>query len=141
MKKTTEDLQNIMKTKKSYAEFFEDEIDELEFQSLAEYLTMLLRQKKLNKNDVIARSNLDRSYGYQIFNGTKKKPARDKVLMLAIGMGLTPSETNKLLKICQYPELYVRLPRDAAIYFSIENHKNIMETNATLEESGMDILE
>ncbi|MBQ1545001.1 MAG: helix-turn-helix domain-containing protein [Clostridia bacterium] len=141
MKKTTEDLQNIMKTKKSYAEFFEEEIDELEFQSLAEYLNMLVKQKNLHKNDVIARSNLDRSYGYQIFNGTKTKPARDKVLMLAIGMGLTPAETNKLLKICQYPELYVRLPRDAAIYFSIDNGNDIMETNATLEENGMDILE
>ena len=61
MYKSTEELTNILKSKKSYTDFFHEEVGELEFKTIAEYLDMLLSEKKLQKNEVIARSNLDRN--------------------------------------------------------------------------------
>lgn len=141
MYRSTEELTNILKSKKSYTEFFREEVGELEFKSMAEYLSMLLTEKGLQKNEVIARSNLDRNYAYQIFNGRKQNPSRDKILMLAIGMGLTLEETRKLLKVSELPDLYVRGPRDSIIMLCIHNGKSLMETNEELSCYGVDILE
>ena len=98
MKKTTEELMEILKQKKSIHAYFTEEIDELEFASLAEYLELLLIEKGLRKSDVIKRSNMDKNYAYQIFNGNKTHPSRDKMIALAIGMGLNVLETRKLLR-------------------------------------------
>lgn len=98
MKKTTEELMEILKQKKSIHAYFTEEIDELEFASLAEYLELLLNEKGLRKSDVIKRSNMDKNYAYQIFNGNKTHPSRDKMIALAIGMGLNVMETRKLLR-------------------------------------------
>lgn len=141
MYRSTEELTNILKSKKSYTEFFQEEIGELEFKSMSEYLDMLLTEKHLQKNEVIARSNLDRNYAYQIFNGRKQKPSRDKILMLAIGMGLSLEETRKLLKVCELPDLYVRGPRDSILMFCIKNGEDLITTNEVLQNFGVDILE
>lgn len=141
MYRSTEELTNILKSKKSYSEFFQEEVGELEFKSMSEYLAMLLTQKGLQKNEVIARSNLDRNYAYQIFNGRKENPSRNKVLMLAIGMELSLEETRKLLKVCELPDLYVRIPRDSIIMLCIHQKKNLIETNEELSSYGVEILE
>ena len=141
MYRSTDELTKILKEKKSYTEFFQEEVGELEFKTIAEYLDMLLNEKKLQKNEVIARSNLDRNYAYQIFNGRKTNPSRDKMIMLSIGMGLTLEETRKLLKVSALPDLYVRSPRDSIIMFCLEQHKDLMATNEELNSFGMDILE
>ena len=88
MKKTTEELMEILKQKKSIHAYFTEEIDELEFASLAEYLELLLNEKGLRKSDVIKRSNMDKNYAYQIFNG-------NKTYCLHKGAGLM--EVNELL--------------------------------------------
>ena len=88
MKKSTGDLLKSLKSSRDYAEFLKKEIGELQFVTLSEYLDLLIESKKLKKSDIIVRSNLDKNYAYQIFNGTKTNPSRNKVLMLAFGMGL-----------------------------------------------------
>lgn len=141
MKKSTDELLNVLKSKRNYSEFIDEELDELYFQSTSEYLEMLLAQKKLKKSDVIKQSNLDKNYAYQIFNGNKTKPSRDKLLMLALGMHLNLEETRKLLKVSVAPDLYIRIPRDSAIMFCIENKMTLMETNEKLDDLSLDILE
>ena len=141
MYKSTEELTNILKSKKSYTDFFQEEVGELEFKTIAEYLEMLLSEKKLQKNEVIARSNLDRNYAYQIFNGRKTNPSRDKMIMLSIGMGLNLEETRKLLKVSSLSDLYIRNPRDSIIMYCLVQKNDLIETNETLSNYGMDILE
>lgn len=141
MYKSTEELTNILKSKKSYTDFFQEEVGELEFKTIAEYLDMLLSEKKLQKNEVIARSNLDRNYAYQFFNGRKTNPSRDKMIMLSIGMGLTLEETRKLLKVSSLSDLYIRNPRDSIIMYCLVQKSDLIETNETLSNYGVDILE
>lgn len=141
MEKSTNDLLGVLKSKKNYSEFFQDEIGELIFKNLDEYLGVLLKEKNLKKSEVIEKSNLDKNYAYQLFNGIKKNPSRDKILMLAFGMKLTLDETRKLLKIAGLSDLYVRIPRDSVIIFCLQNGKNLIETNEMLDDYALKILE
>lgn len=141
MEKSTNELLGVLKSKKNYSEFFQDEIGELIFKNLDEYLGVLLKEKNLKKSEVIEKSNLDKNYAYQLFNGIKKNPSRDKILMLAFGMKLTLDETRKLLKIAELSDLYVRIPRDSVIIFCIQNGKTLIETNEMLDDYNLKILE
>lgn len=141
MEKSTGELLQILKSKKTYEEFLKEEIGELYFSSIGEYLEMMLTKKKMKKSEVIEKSNLDKNYAYQIFNGNKKNPSRDKLIMLAIGMGMTIEETRKLLKLSGHSDLYIRSVRDAAIIFCIMNKKGIIETNEMLSDMSLDILQ
>ena len=141
MEKSTNELLGVLKSKKNYSEFFQNEIGELIFKNLDEYLGVLLKEKNLKKSEVIEKSNLDKNYAYQLFNGIKKNPSRDKILMLAFGMKLTLDETRKLLKIAELSDLYVRIPRDSVIIFCLQNGKNLIETNEMLDDYALKILE
>lgn len=141
MDKSTEELQKILKSKREYSDFFSQQVGELFFGSAAEYLEILMREKHLTKSEVIKRGNLDKNYAYQIFNGTKTNPSRNKVLMIAVGMELNVEETQKLLKMCGQTELYVRLPRDSVILYCLYKKKNIIETNELLNDYKLELLE
>lgn len=141
MEKSTGELLEILKSKKNYDEFLKEEIGELLFESLSDYLDTLVKNKGLKKSEIIERANLDRNYAYQIFNGYKKNPSRDKILMLAFGMKLNLAETEKLLKMAKLPALYVRDPRDNAIIFCINKGMTLIEANENLLDHHIAILE
>ncbi len=141
MKKSTGDLLKSLKSARTYEEFLNREISELNFGTLAEYLELLIASKSLKKSDIIVRGNLDKNYAYQLFNGTKTNPSRDKVLMLAFGMGLDYAETSVLLKNAKQPDLYVRDPRDSVIIFCLENHMTLIQANEKLMDNALKIME
>ena len=130
MEKSTDELMKILNSKKSYNEFFEEEVGELCFSSVADYLEVLLNEKHLDKN-----------YAYQIFNGNKLNPSRNKMLMLAFGMELSLNETRKLLKVCCLPDLYVRSPRDSIIIFGLNKKMSLIDVNESLSDFSFEILE
>lgn len=141
MEKSTTELLEVLKSKKTYEEFFEQELGELCFSSIAEYLELLLNEKGLSKSEVIKSANLDKNYAYQIFNGNKLNPSRNKIIMIAFGMGLSLTEARKLLKIAGLTDLYARSPRDSVIIFCLNKKMNLIQTNEQLNEFGLDILE
>ena len=141
MEKTTNELLEILESKKSIEAFFNEEIDELIFSSLSEYLELLISEKKLRKSTVIKRSNLDKNYAYQIFNGNKEKPSRNKVIMLAFGMGLSVLETRKLLKVAGVSDLYARNPRDSIIIYCLNKGLNLIDANEYLNDYNLELLE
>ena len=142
MKKTTEELMEILKQKKSIHAYFTEEIDELEFASLAEYLELpCLTKKDCGKAMSSSASNMDKNYAYQIFNGNKTHPSRDMMIALAIGMGLNVLETRKLLRIAGACDLYARNPRDSIFIYCLHKGAGLMEVNELLSDYNMDILE
>lgn len=141
MKKTTSQLLEILKEKKEYSDYLSQEVDEMIFSSVSEYLELLINEKKLKKSDIIRDGNIDRNYAYQIFNGTKLNPSRNKILMIAFGMHLSIEETRKLLKICALTDLYPRNARDGAILFALNKGLSLIEANELLNGLGLEILE
>ena len=88
---------------------------------------------------MIQQAQIDRTYGYQLFNGTRR-PSRDKVLQLALGMGLSLEETQHLLQAAGRSPLYPRLKRDAVLIFCLKNGYDLMETQEMLGKYDITLL-
>lgn len=138
--KTTEDLLGEIKRSNNILDYFADNREEMQLDSLPEYLEGWLKAKNLTKADVVRRSNLNKAYVYQIFLG-KKYPSRDKVIALAFGLGLDAAETQTLLKQAGYRELYPRDPRDALLLFAVEKNMSIIDANELLYDHNIEVLE
>lgn len=141
MKRSTEELLEILKKSSDIATFMdensEDMIDKI---PLCHYLDDILIQKKLKKSEVIRRSGLDRKYCYEIFAGTKS-PSRDKVLALCFAANLSDTETMQLLKSTGYPQLYARIERDSVILFALQHQLSLTDANDLLFEMDFPCLE
>lgn len=137
--KTTEELTHEIKSATDIDDYLSANSNHMLTTSLAEYLNTLLLQKKIRKADVIRGSLLSRAYVYKIFAG-EKMPSRDKLIALAFGLGLSDSETQKMLKLSGNQELYARNKRDAVIIFALQKNKSILEVNELLYDHQLTIL-
>lgn len=133
---TTGELMNGIIHTKDFDRYMRAHAGSLELMPLTEHLAKLLEEKQLTRAEVIRNGGIDRSFGYQVFNGTRK-PARDTVLQLAIGFGLDYAGTAELLRIARKSELYVRLRRDAIIIYSVSHGLSIYETQYMLLSEGL----
>ena len=88
---------------------------------------------------VIERSQIERTYGHQLFNGTRR-PSRDKVLQLALGLGLSVDETQRLLRAAGKSQLYPRLKRDAVILYALQKKLPILTVQENLTKYGLTLL-
>lgn len=126
--KSTSELLNDVKSAESIQKFLSENEEDLYNPQLKSHLQRLLKEKKVNKMQVIRRGALSENYAYQIFSGVKS-PSRDKVIQLAVGFGLDLEETSYLLKIAGLGELYPRTRRDAILIYCIEHRLTIMQIN------------
>lgn len=60
--------------------------------------------------------------------------------MLCFGLGLTVEETQQLLKITGYPQLYGKNERDNVILFGLTRKLSIIDINNILYDLNLDIL-
>ncbi len=102
---------------------------------ISEYLSALIEARGLTVRDAIAACNLERSYGYQIFNGTRH-PTRNILLALALALHLSEAEAQRLLKIGGRPVLYARNRRDAAVLYALNHGLGPEEANELLRSLG-----
>ena len=131
--KDTAQLEHELTEADDVKNFLDDNAENLRKFTLAEYLRLLLAEKKLSKAQVIKDSQLDEGYAHHIFGG-RKNPSREKILLLALAMELSTKETDYLLYYAGHNKLYVRDERDAVISFALENHKTVLQTDELLAE-------
>ena len=134
MPKSTEELKNDLHLASGIEGFLVDNQKDFCQYTLAEYLNQLLEEKHLSKMDVVRASSLERIYAYHIFAGRKKQPARNKIISLALAMKLTPEETQYLLYYAGAEQLYVRNPCDSILWYALERHISVIDTNIMLQK-------
>lgn len=139
MEKTTDELMQILHHRQNADAFLQENQQELLHQTLSEFLQKCLQEKGLQKAEAIRHADLDRVYGYQIFDG-KHTPGRDKLIRLAFGMKLTVEETQRLLKIAQVSPLYPRIERDVLILECLFQGKDVHSCNESLEAHELETL-
>ena len=137
--KDTNQLENELTESDDVKNFLDDNAENFRKYTLAEYLRRLLEEKNLIKAQVIRDSQLDEGYDQHIFGG-RKNPSREKILLLALAMKLSPKETNYLLYYAGHNKLYARDERDAVIIFALENRKTVLQTNELLTDLKMESL-
>ena len=107
---------------------------------LSEYLRRLCEERDVVPEQVIKKAQIDRTYGHQIFNGTRM-PSRDKLIQLAVGFGLSLEETQTLLKKAGKSMLYPRIKRDAVCIYGISHGMNVMELQELLLSVDVPLLD
>lgn len=134
--KTTRELENKIRSCKDASALAGPDFDAPE---LTEYLRRLLSERHLTVGEVIQRCNLDRGYGYQLFNGTRC-PTRNMLLILSFQLRLGEKQTQRLLKLAGRPVLYARNRRDAALLYAMNCRLTLDETEELLSELGVEPL-
>lgn len=104
---------------------------------LPEYLHRLLDERGMGMRDVILRCNMDRTYAYQLFNGTRR-PTREFLVLFAMTLKLDQRETQRLLKIAGRPSLYARDRRDAGILYVLNHGLTPGEADTLLRDLGLE---
>lgn len=136
---TTNTLLKQIINSKDFQKVLERNEEEFYEASLPEYLNGLCEERGMRRGEVIARSQIARTYGYQIFNGVRI-PSRDKLIQLAFGFGLSLEETQELLRVSGKSILYAKMKRDAACIFGISHKMSVMEVQDLLESVGVPLL-
>ena len=134
MAKDTAKLLEELKGFSDFKEYMTENKEEMGNICVSEYLQKLIEEKGLNKAEIIKNAELDETYGYQIISGIKKAPSRNKVISLAIGMGLGLSETHDMLKATGYAPLYAKREFDAIVIYGFYNGLGVVEINNMLFE-------
>lgn len=101
----------------------------------AGYLHALLEARGLTAGEAVRRCNLDRGYGYQMLNGTRR-PTREFLILLSLALELGEAEAQRLLKLAGRQPLYARNRRDAAILYGLSHGLGLEAADELLEELG-----
>lgn len=99
----------------------------------------LCEERGLVPEQVILRSEIDRTYGHQLFSGVRR-PSRGKVIQLALGMELGVEGTQRLLRAAGKSELYPRLKREAVILYCLRKGASVLDTQELLSRYGFSLL-
>lgn len=140
MKKSTAQLQEMLKKCNSLNEYIKANETEFLTGKPNELLNEEMEKRKLTKAEVIRSSGIERHYAYQILSG-KKTPSRDKLLMFCFGLEMTTEEAQHFLLECSAPLFYAKNKRDNVILFALENRLTVIELNELLYELKLDIFE
>lgn len=99
--------------------------------STAEMLNALFKSRKITKTALAKQAGMSEVYLHQIFSG-RRRPSRDCLLCLCFGLSATLEETQKLLKLCGFAELYPKNKRDAIIIYHFINKTDLFTVNDRL---------
>ena len=140
MRKNTTRLLNELKNAKSFVGFVDKNTDAFSDESISDYLQRLCFERNVELAQVIRRSGIDRTYGYQLFNG-RRTPSRDKLIQLGFGFPRMFSERQMLLRMAGKSQLYPRIRRDAAIIYGLNNNYTVTQMQELLEEQELPLLD
>ena len=136
--RTSTMLRRLFKTK-SLSAFIRQNESGMVTEDFGEYVKTFCREKNITVEGLIKNTGIERTYGHQLVNGTRK-PSRDKVLQFALAMELEPEKAQHLLRIADKSELYPRIKRDAVIIYALNNHLSFQKTQELLYENSLTLL-
>ena len=133
--KSTDDLSQELMVESDIDSYIKENQPYFVDRSITELLSELYDHQNISKAELARRASMSEVYLHQLFSG-RRRPSRDKLLCLCIGMELTIDETQRLLKEAAYAQLYPRIRREAIIYHGIVHHTPLDEINDKLFEEN-----
>lgn len=128
----TKQLLNKISQAKDMHQFIEQYEEEFLCITPLEYLKEILAQKNMTPSEVAKRSGQG-EYVYKVFRG-ERKPSRDVLIAIGIGMQLTVDEVQLLLRSARFARLDPRNKRDSIILYSFKEKQTIEQINDLLYE-------
>jgi transcriptional regulator with XRE-family HTH domain len=141
-KLTTRSLSRVLERARSTEDFEEFFDGSAKDEDLHTFLNRIITKNTMTVADVARRSGVNSNYIYNIFNGVRKNPGRDKVIALAVGCRMTFSETNRALELAGLAPLYPRDERDVRVAISINRGvEDVTQLNIDLDRHGLEPLD
>lgn len=101
-------------------DFNEELIKENIRPELPDFLSAAMERAGITRSKLIFLLSLDRSYGYQILNGTRV-PTREYLIRIGLLLGLSIEDFQRMLNIAERPSLYVKNMLDAKVFYAIKH--------------------
>ena len=140
--KTTDELLLVLNQIDREKELFEytENTADMPHLTFAEYFSSLEKVKRMQKSELIRRSGLERTYGYQLLRGTRN-PRRDNAVLLCRTAELDLTETQRLLEVTNLGILYSRNRRDAILIFCFNQNLPVSDMEELLDRMGEETLQ
>lgn len=130
-KKSTGDLSQELMSQPNLDQYITENESHFADTDISAFLTELCDKCGLSKAELARRAEMSEVYLYQVCSG-RRKPSRDRLLCICIGIGASLEEVQQLLKQVGYAPIYPRLKRDAIISHGILHHTPLAEINDKL---------
>ncbi len=115
--------------KDEYGGFFQDE-------SFKNVFLKLMTSRGVDLKNAAELAGISLAYAYQLANGTRK-PTRDKLIQIAVKLGLSIEELNSLLLASGKTKLYVKNKRDSVIIYGLSHGFKLEELNVLLRREEL----
>ena len=129
--KSTDDLSQELMVESDIDSYIKENQPYFVDRSITELLSELYDHQNISKAELARRASMSEVYLHQVFSG-RRNPSRDRLLCLCIGLEATLEETQRLLKLSAYAQLYPRSRRDAIIAYGILHHMELHAINDKL---------
>lgn len=129
--KSTSDLNQELMSQPNLDQYITENTTYFADVDISAFLTNLYEKCSLSKAELARRAGMSEVYLHQVFSG-RRKPSRDRLLCLCIGMEANLEEVQKLLKQIGYAPIYPKLKRDAIISHGILHRTPLTQINDKL---------
>ena len=128
---TTSELETKLSKSNSLETFLEENEDCFVSSDFVMLLGRIFESKGISKAALAKRAGVSDVFLHQVFAG-RRKPSRNRLLCLCIGMQVTLEECQELLRSNKNVTLYAKSRRDAVIEYGLLHHMNLYEINDRL---------
>lgn len=115
------DIDSYLKENQAY--FFQKEMTDL--------LADLFEKRDVSKAALARKAGMSEVYLHQVFSG-RRKPSRDRLICLCVGLEAEMEEIQQLLKQAAYAPLHPKVKRDAIISYGVLHQFSLSEINDKL---------
>lgn len=130
-RKSTDDLKQELMERASLDQYITENEAYFVETDLTEVLARLYERCGLSKAELARQAEMSEVYLHQVFSG-RRRPSRDRLLCICLGVEATLDEAQKLLKQAGYAPLYPRRKREAIIAHGIIHRTPLREINDKL---------
>ena len=129
--KSTGDLSNELMGKADLNTYLKRNRTYFRDPKMMDLLDILYQKNPIPKAELARQAGMSEVYLHQILSG-RRKPSRDRLLCICIGLDATLDETQDLLKQAVYAQLYPKHKRDVIISYGIVHHMGLQAINDKL---------
>lgn len=130
-RKTTGDLKSELKTQPNIEAYIKENEAHFIQHTVPELLVEFYERRSVSKADLARKSGMSEVYLHQVFAG-RRRPSRDRLLCLCIGLCIGIEDVQWLLKQSGYAQLYPKIRREAIICYGIVHGSGLNWINDSL---------
>ena len=129
--KTTGDLSRELMDKSDIDSYLKENQEYFFHEDMTELLAGIFEKKEISKAALARKAGMSEVYLHQVFSG-RRKPSRDRLICLRVGLEASMEETQRLLKQAAYAPLHPKVKRDAIISYGVLHQFSLSEINDKL---------